>query len=190
MTAWGRSYAGHDLSPRTRPELDREEKVDEIVAAAERQLRAGGWPALSMARVARELGLAQAAIYWYFPSKDHLFVAAMERIFHEVWAGKPPKAKSHARIIVWFIDRLAELRPLILATHERARQSDVVAEFEDHCEVLLRQMLLHAIDATGPDAEVAASAFLAVVEGLIVRDATPKERAKVIEVALARLFTP
>ena len=179
------------MSPRTRPELDREEKVEEIVAAAERQLRAGGWSALSMAGIARELGLAQAAIYWYFPSKDHLFVAAMERIFHEVWAGKPPtKAKSHARIIVWFIDRLAELRPLILATHDRARQSDVVAEFEQHCEVLLRQMLLHAVDATGPDAEVAADAFLAVVEGLIVRDATPKERAKVIEVALSRLFAP
>ena len=174
--------------PRTRPELGREEKVEEIVAAAERQLRAGGFSGLSMAGIARELGLAQAAIYWYFPSKDHLFVAAMERIFHEVWAGKPPATGSHAKVIVWFIDRLATLRPLILAMHERARQSTVVAEFESHCETLLRQMLMHAVDATGPDAEVAADAFLAVVEGLIVRDATAKERAKVIEVALARLF--
>ena len=174
--------------PRTRPELGREEKVEEIVAAAERQLRAGGFSALSMAGIARELGLAQAAIYWYFPSKDHLFVAAMERIFHEVWAGKPPATDSHAKVIAWFIDRLAALRPLILATHERARQSTVVAEFEAHCEVLLRQMLMQAVEATGPDAEVAADAFLAVVEGLIVRDATAKERAKVIAVALERLF--
>lgn len=174
--------------PRTRPELDREEKVEEIVAAAERQLRAGGYSKLSMAGVARELGLAQAAIYWYFPSKDHLFVAAMERIYHEVWAGKPPRHGTHARVITWFTDRLAELRPLILATHERARQSEVVAEFQSHCEVLLRQMLLTAVEANGADAEVAADAFLAVVEGLIVRDATPQERAKVIKVALDRLF--
>ena len=35
--------------PRTRPELEREDKVAEIVAAAERRLREGGYDALSVA---------------------------------------------------------------------------------------------------------------------------------------------
>jgi len=49
--------------------------MDEILALAQARLREGGYEALSVAALARELGLAQNAIYWYFPSKDHLFVA-------------------------------------------------------------------------------------------------------------------
>src|SRR5947209_195528 len=70
--------------PRTRRDLEREAKIDEVLEVAEDQLLAGGFESLSVAGVARELGIAQNAVYWYFPSRDHLFVATLERILARV----------------------------------------------------------------------------------------------------------
>lgn len=63
--------------PLARTGVDREAKLEEILAAAERRLVAGGYAHMSVAAIARELGLVQNSIYWYFPSKDHLFVAVL-----------------------------------------------------------------------------------------------------------------
>src|SRR3954464_4957874 len=117
--------------PRTRPELEREAKVAEIVAAAERRLRDGGYDALSVAAIARELGIAQNAIYWYFPSKDHLFVAALERMLRDIVARKPPPRRWLERKVLWFVDQLGEIEPVRAAMYERARTSPVVAEFAE-----------------------------------------------------------
>src|SRR3954462_3149611 len=117
--------------PRTRPELEREAKVAEIVAAAERRLHDGGYDALSVAAIARELGIAQNAIYWYFPSKDHLFVAALERMLRDIVARKPPRQRSLERKVLWFVDQLGEMEPVRAAMYERARTSPVVAEFAE-----------------------------------------------------------
>jgi len=97
--------------PKTRTQVPKQEKVDELVAAAERRLRSGGYEALSVAAIARELGIAQNAIYWYFPSKDNLFVAALERLLREIAARKPSRTvgeveriiqRSHgARVVVY-----------------------------------------------------------------------------------------
>src|SRR4051812_10125514 len=104
--------------PRTRPELEREAKVAEIVDAAARRLREGGYDALSVAALARELGIAQNAVYWYFPSKDHLFVAALERTMRDIMAGKPPRQRSVERKVLWFVDRLQELEHVRTAMYE------------------------------------------------------------------------
>ncbi|MEA2447967.1 MAG: hypothetical protein QOK47_1604, partial [Actinomycetota bacterium] len=72
--------------PKTRSGVDRDQKMTEILDATERQLRAGGYNAVSVAGIARELGLAHNAIYWYFPSKDHLMVAAFEHIVKKLLA--------------------------------------------------------------------------------------------------------
>src|SRR5215210_758410 len=109
--------------PRTRHEVDRETKVEEILDAAVSRLDEGGYEALSVAGIARELGVAQNAIYWYFPSRDHLFVAALERK------------------VLWFVDQLQEIEPVRAAMYERARTSPVVAEFADELNRTWRRML-------------------------------------------------
>src|SRR3954447_2465000 len=92
--------------PRKRSEVDREDKIAEIVAAAQQQLAEGGYRRLSVKAISRDLGLAQAAVYWYFPSKDHVFVSAIERTFNEAWSRKP-KAATLERQVQWFADELA-----------------------------------------------------------------------------------
>src|SRR5687767_1259253 len=109
--------------PKTRPAMSKEEKADQILEVAERRLRDGGYEALSVAAIARELGIAQNSIYWYFPSKDHLFVASLERMLRGIAAGKPSRSKSPVERILWFTDQFEALSGLRAAMTERARRS-------------------------------------------------------------------
>src|SRR6266576_5234113 len=91
--------------PKTRLSRGRDEKMDEILTVAERRLREGGYEALSVAALARELELAQNAIYWYFPSKDELFVATLRRMLERITSRKPSKAVGEIERILWFTDQ-------------------------------------------------------------------------------------
>lgn len=175
--------------PRTRTELDREAKAEEILAAAERRLREGGYGALSIAAIARELGVAQNAVYWYFPSKDHLFVAALERILRAIVARKPPKRGGMERQVTWFVDQLAEVEHLRAALHDQARTSEVVADFAAGLDATWRTMLGNVLADRVPEAqrEEAVAALLATIQGLLAQRLAPRERARVLAFALSRL---
>lgn len=109
-------------------------------------------PRLSVAAIARELGLAQNAIYWYFPSKDHLFVAALERILTDVIARRPTRQHGDIERILWFTDQFTELGDLRAAMHERARHSPIVADFVRRLDQQLSQMLASVLsDHVDPD---------------------------------------
>src|SRR2546429_9850966 len=106
---------------RTRAAQSREDKMGEILATAERQLREGGFQALSVAAIARELGLAQNAIYWYFASKDELFVATLRRMLAAIGARKPSRSVGDIERILWFTEQFRALSGLRGAMSERAR---------------------------------------------------------------------
>jgi len=177
--------------PRTRSELDRDAKVAEIVEAAERRLGEGGYEALSVAAIARELGLAQNAIYWYFPTKDHLFVAALERMLRDI-ASRKPRHDEVAPIerILWFTDQFQALSHLRGAMNERAGESQVVAEFVKELDALLSRMLSNALHDHVPvdQLPVAVEAFRATVEGTFVKGLDKRARREVLTFALERLM--
>lgn len=177
--------------PRTRAEAPRDAKAAEIVAAAERRLRAGGVAAFSVAAIARDLGLAQNTLYWYFPSKDHLFVAALREIFAGLVRSKRAQDLALADEIVWFVDQLAEVCELRAAMFERARSSPVVAEFAEQFQGVLRLMLGNAlrphVDADRLDDVV--RAFSATVEGLLVQGTDADARRRIVALTLDALTT-
>ena len=177
--------------PRTRNELDRDAKVAEIVEAAERRLGEGGYEALSVAAIARELGLAQNAIYWYFPTKDHLFVAALERMLRDIVSRKPRHAEvAPTERILWFTDQFQALSSLRGPMNERARDSQVVADFVAELDALLSRMLSNALRDYVPAQElpVAVEVFRATVEGTFVKGLDKRGRRKVLTFALERLM--
>ena len=187
--------------PKTRREVEREDKVAEILEAAERQLRGGGYEALSVAGVAlqallrnplasRELGIAQNSVYWYFPSKDHLFVAALQRMFGKIVANKPPAHRGLMNEVLWFVDQLHELYPLRAAMREQARRSEVVAGFERQLDDTLRLMLTNALRPHVPakDLPSGVDAFNATVQGTYARDMDQVERRRLLRFTFERLF--
>jgi AcrR family transcriptional regulator len=176
--------------PRTRPDIERDEKVRQIVEAAERRLRDGGYEALSVAAVARELGLAQNAIYWYFPSKDHLFVAALQHILRDIAARKPKGDVDAVERILWFTDQFAEVFYLRGAMYEQARRSEVVAAFARELDSTLDHMLSHVLEPHVPAEELplAVDAFRAAAQGAYVQGLDRRTRRRVLGFALDRLM--
>jgi TetR/AcrR family transcriptional regulator, cholesterol catabolism regulator len=176
--------------PPKRQGRSREEKVEEILAVAERRLRERGWDGLSVTAIARELGLAQNSIYWYFPSRDHLFVATLRRMLAGIVAEKPPAATGLANQVLWFVDELQSLHELRAALAERARISPLAAEFVAELNGGLRGMLANALGSRVPEAElaVAVDTFVATVEGCVLQQLDAAERRRVLMYALGRIL--
>jgi AcrR family transcriptional regulator len=176
--------------PRTRATGTRDDKIDEILAHAQRRLRDDGYSALSIAAIARELGVAQNTIYWYFPSKDELFVAAMQRMLAEIVARKPSKKSGEIEQILWFVDQFDSLSDLRGAMGERARSSPAVAEFVRQLDDRLSRMLSNALREQVPPEELstAVEAFRSTVEGTFVKRLTRAERRRVLSFTLARII--
>jgi AcrR family transcriptional regulator len=175
---------------KTRTEVDRETKVEEILGLAEQRLGEGGYEALSVAALARDLGLAQNAIYWYFPSKDDLFVAVLRRMLSKIAARKPRGDVGHRERILWFTDQLEPLSRLRPTLRERAGRSEVAAEFLKELESLLSRMLSNALRAEGvaeDDLPVAVEAFRATVEGAYVKGLSRSKRREALTFVLDRL---
>jgi AcrR family transcriptional regulator len=175
---------------KTRTELDRDAKTAQILELAERRLREAGYEGLSIAALARELGLAQNAIYWYFPSKDDLFVAVLRRMLEEVAARKPRGEVDHRQRILWFADQLEPLSRLRPTLRERARQAEVAAEFLEELESLLSRMLSNALRGEGvgeAELPLAVEAFRATVEGTYVKGLSRAKRRRVLDFVLDRL---
>ena len=178
--------------PKTRPILTKEEKAEEILAAAESRLRDGGYEALSVASIARELGVAQNSVYWYFPSKDHLLVATLERMMRGIAERKPSRSTGTIERVLWFTDQFEVLSGLRGAMRERARSSKVVADFVNRLEELLSRMLSNVFREHVPDENLslAVESFRATVEGTFVKGLSKRERRRVLTFALERLLEP
>jgi len=175
--------------PRTRPELDRAEKEAAIVEVAERQLETGGYGALSIAGIARELRLAQNAVYWYFPSKDYLFVAALERLGLRAFEAKRRARGDWVSRLLAVVDTLADLYPLLPAVQDRATVSPVVRRFERDLLSQFRSMLAAGLaDHVPPDEiDVAAETVLAAVLGAYASGLSRTRRSQVLRHLVERL---
>lgn len=176
--------------PKTRTDMERAEKVEAILNAAERRVADRGFEGLSMAGIARDLGLAQAAIYWYFPSKDHLFAAVLRRILERSMSKKMKSGLGLKESIIWFTEQLGALATLRPAIQERASHSEVVAGFVSELYATLRSMLRGAFGSYVPESEleIAVTTFISTVEGTYVTGATSKERRKVLEFVLDKMI--
>ena len=175
--------------PKTRSRLDRAEKIEEILDAAEARLLGGGYQHMSVAAIARDLGVAQNSLHWYFGSKDELFVAVLRRLLQRLAATKPPPRRGLGRQVLWGADYLHDFAPLRAAIRERALQSDLVAEFERELHALLRRVLMHALEPCVPPSELdlAATTLMATVEGTFVGGLSRPQRHRVIGFALRNL---
>jgi AcrR family transcriptional regulator len=170
--------------------LDRGEKTREILDAAVATLLAHGYDGLSVAALARDLGIANNAVYWYFPSKDDLVVAAVERMLADIVARKPPSSRGLEHQVLWFVDQLSELTDLRAALAQRARASPVVAAFVADSNARLRRMLANALRPHVParNLDDAADAFLSLVQGIQMAPLTPARRRRVLRYALRTLI--
>lgn len=175
--------------PRNRYDVDRDEKVAAILDAGERRLRDDGVAAFSVAALARDLGLAGNAIYWYFPTRDDLLVATVDHLLRGVVARKPPGRRDLAARVLWFVEQLDELEHVRAGLSERARVSPTVAAFLARLDDQARQMLRNVLADHVPDRDlaIAAQTLLATIDGLRLHALTRAERRRVVRFAVERV---
>jgi TetR/AcrR family transcriptional regulator, regulator of autoinduction and epiphytic fitness len=178
--------------PATRPHLARDLKRKQILDAAEKLLLKNGYEATAMASVAERAGVANNAVYWYFPSKDDLLAAVLQRRQERALATLPdPATASLEQQVLAILEQLDQVANLTAAVHERANKSAAVAEmheaFHDMADGRLQQVFGDA-GLEQADATQAAKATMALVEGIHLHEASrdPASRDGVVTWAIQR----
>lgn len=59
------------------------EKIDEIIQAAQKKFGFYGFKKTSMIEIARDLNMSKGLLYYYFPDKEHLYKAVVEKEIKE-----------------------------------------------------------------------------------------------------------
>ena len=111
-------------------------------------------------------------------------------MLREIAARKPARSGGEVERILWFTDQFQALSHLRGAMNERARSSQVVADFVAELDALLSRMLSNALSGHVPAKElpIAVETFRATVEGSFAKGLDTRRRRKVLRFALERLM--
>jgi AcrR family transcriptional regulator len=182
--------------PRNQQHIDRAEKVGRILDAAEELLLRDGYEPTTMAAIARAAGVASNSIYWYFPGKDDLLAAVLERRLER--AAAQAEADSDQPFQVRAMSALAELDAVAILTstvHERSKHSPAVAKVHQAFHDVLSERAADGLMSAGmsaEDARMAAAAVIAVIEGIHLHEPSrdPGARNHLVGWLIQRLTAP
>ena len=141
---------------------------DEVVAGALALVESEGLAALTMRRLAGQLGVAVTAIYWHVGDKAALLDAVVDRIITRLAAvpveGDDPATRIMSVCRAWR-RRLLEQPELVAVVHAQGRTAEL---FQPVRRVLVRE--LTAAGLRPHDTAVALQAILQFVTGSVLTD--------------------
>lgn len=139
---------------------------DEVVETALRLIEDNDVSALTMRRLAAELGVAVTSIYWHVGNRDALLDLLVERLLADMGgvrpSGRTPRGRITSLLRQWR-QRLWDRPHLIAVAHERGLTG---AMFQPVQEALARE--LAAVGLHGEDAALAVRALQVQVTASIV----------------------
>ncbi len=180
--------------PKNRRNVPREERVEEIVAAATARFVEHGFRATSVSDIARDVGIASGAVHWYFPTKDDLFAAVFSNVIQtdkpgdangEALQGPIPGVENGADPEAMLVAYLMDREPFKLLHHDAhtlLEQSEAVSQVHDQMHQQLNAMLLEAVANRAPQGtnlgSITDTAHY-LLEGIL---STPKRKQSIEEV--------
>jgi AcrR family transcriptional regulator len=162
-------------------ELRDQARRDEIVAAARACVVRHGFHGASMAEIASEAGMSVGQIYRYFPSKEAIIHAIVERIVDQrlksidaTIAREELPAVLARRFVEGMEDDSREDRVLMLEVSAEATRNEAVAEIAREADRRVRTQAVNAIRSQFPEFNDTAAAatfdfFAALSEGTALR---------------------
>ena len=186
--------------PRNRVERTRDDKTAEIVAIARRLFLEQGYDGTTIAAIAREGRIATNVVHWYFPTKDDLFVAALDSLQSEdleeaqqrlARSAPGQQKKVLEALLTEFVWRRLDRYGLIATLHERSHCSAAVAEFHERAHRRYASYLGQAIDRCrvhAADRKLVVEALLTAVEGLVIHRASKREAKRMMSFLAKRLI--
>ncbi len=162
---------------RKRPSQKRsQETVVAIVDATARVLKRDGYDHMSTNKVALAAGVSIGSLYQYFPSKEALVAALMERHFDEIRALFEEEAQRLAgvplevavRAIIKRTIEAHQIDPILHQALEQVPRIGLLQKFDDVQErgrTLVHQYLLVSHESLRPkDLEIAADLIASLIE--------------------------
>jgi AcrR family transcriptional regulator len=178
--------------PTNRRAVPRAERTAEILDAAATEFLAKGYEGATISSVASAAGMTPANVYWYFPSKDHLFAAVMDRMLDrelERLDTSPPGPNARAHLVQGMAD-MRGYRYLHSAMHERLDKSPEVRQAHDRFMTWLTDLVRETVQdgnhsAQEQDYIVEIAVFL--FEGFSVPLPLPRPGHELMDFLLSRM---
>lgn len=165
---------------RTKRDQDRDEKREEILAAARTLFLEEGYEGTSINSLAAAAGVAPNTIYWYFKDKDEVLVGVLEREFAARVADYLQLAiLAPTERLLWVVNQFEQVSRLVRTVHARTEASTVIRNWHDRfhtlSEDILRQELATAgVPPENMDAWIKICVFS--IEGLISHQASQEQK--------------
>ena len=162
--------------PRTRTARPRESKVDELLDAASALFGRDGFSGATTAQIAKAAQVSEKTIFWYFPSKDDLLLALVERDFGRILDGLRKAGWPRGELADDLYRLLRALRPLshlLPAMHQRAEVSERIAEARRRFRTANRRFVAASLGSAhrAPrDVDDAATLVFSFADGILLRD--------------------
>src|SRR5689334_21022630 len=131
-----------------RTRLSRQAVVDRGLALAD----AGGLDALTIRRLAQDLGVTPMALYWHFRSKEELTAALAERVWSEISADTDP-GQPWAQQLRGLLESLIA----VLRAHPCASQLLAGSEKQSPAAMAVTEVALEVLHQGGFDAKHASA---------------------------------
>jgi AcrR family transcriptional regulator len=176
--------------PRNRQSTPRPRRVTEVVAAANELFLTQGVNKTAMSHIASAVGIANAAVYWYFPTKDHLLAEVFSRAVEtEKKRLDDGPRDPFDRLIQGLVD-LRPYRQIHMSIHDRMGEADVVVAAHDRMIEWIRQTVVEGLEYHGRDPiadQDLVELVVVLFEGSNVPGVRGRTATDVIQVMLDRL---
>lgn len=156
--------------PKNRQSVPKDERQGELLAAATQLFLSQGYDGTKMADIGESAGVTRANLYWYFPSKDHVFAAVMDRVLQDELAkltSEHSRATPAQRLVLGLED-MKWSRPLHVEMHGRLVHSPEIAAAHDRFIDWIRSLVYDIVDSSQRpdlDRELVADTAVMLFEG-------------------------
>jgi AcrR family transcriptional regulator len=157
--------------PRNRQQIPKAERESALLERAKELFTANGYRGTRVAEIGRAAGVASAAVHWYFPTKDDLFAAVLERIFDEAIADVEACDSAPRDRLEAFLSKTQRYRILHREAYERMEDSEALRAVYLGLLQWLENLLLQAISARlpeGADTDLIADTAHVLLEGMLI----------------------
>ncbi len=157
------------------------DKRDEILIAAQRRLGIYGYEKTTMLEIAKDISMSKAALYYYYPDKQSIFKAVIEKEQHEFLGNIEIKMASiddpEEMLLTYVGQRINYFKTFMnLSKFRNSMSNDIkpvlretFLEFRKQEQKVLTQILLKGKEAgrfNTIDPEMDAKMFLDILKGL------------------------
>lgn len=176
--------------PRNRLDTPREERVAEVVAVADELFLRRGFAKTPMSDIAKAVGVANAAVFWYFPTKDDLLAEVFSRALTEEIDRLRNGPEDPLDRLMQGLVELRSYRQLHMTIHERMSESESVAAVHDRLISWIRTMVIDGLryrGYEGADEKEVVEMVVVLFEGTHVPGVRARTATDVINLLLRKL---